>query len=94
MVIVLYITTYFMLINFVTFIAYYIDKRKALNKERRISEFALLLLVLIGGTVGGLVAMFVVRHKTKKISFLIKLGMVITLQVSLVVAYFNPTIFN
>jgi uncharacterized membrane protein YsdA (DUF1294 family) len=51
------------------FIAYVVDKRAARLKRRRIAERTLLLLGLVGGWPGGLVAQHVVRHKTAKGSF-------------------------
>ncbi|TWI69588.1 uncharacterized protein DUF1294 [Pseudoduganella lurida] len=46
-----------------------IDKRAARLKRRRIPERTLLLLGLVGGWPGGLLAQSIVRHKTVKASF-------------------------
>ena len=53
------------LISLVTFIAYAIDKYRARRGLFRISEKALLTLSLLGGAIGGTVAMQLLRHKTK-----------------------------
>ena len=49
----------------VTFIDYGIDKGKAKRGAWRISEAALLTLSIFGGSVGGILAMLIFRHKTK-----------------------------
>lgn len=48
------------------------DKLAARWKRRRIPEGAMLLLTFIGGGIGAVLAMVVVRHKTRKRSFLWK----------------------
>ena len=51
--------------------------------RRRISENALLLLVALGGTVGGLFSMLVFRHKNRKMSFLLRFFAIAAVQVFL-----------
>lgn len=53
-------------VSIVAFFAYAIDKEKAKRGAWRIPEKVLLTLSLIGGAVGGYLAMNTVRHKTKK----------------------------
>ena len=63
------LTTYLAVVNIVTFIAFVWDKHVAKNDNnprRRLPEARLLVLCLIGGSIGGLVAMYAVRHKTAK----------------------------
>jgi len=55
----------------ITYFAYAIDKNKAKHNEYRISEKALLILSLLGGVIGALIAQKKLRHKNKKLSFLI-----------------------
>ena len=61
------------LINIVTLIVYAADKRIAQARKggRRVPERTLLLLSFAGGCVGALLGMFVCRHKTRHIRFLI-----------------------
>ena len=52
--------------NLATFIAYGVDKRKAVKDRWRIPEKTLLLMGLMFGSVGQLLGMKVFRHKTNK----------------------------
>ena len=52
--------------NLATFIAYGVDKRKAVKDRWRISEKTLLMMGLMFGSVGQLLGMKVFRHKTNK----------------------------
>lgn len=54
-----------LLINLVTFILYGTDKHRAKRNAWRIPEKSLLGFSLLGGAVGGLLAMQLFRHKTR-----------------------------
>ena len=60
---------YLISINLIGFILMFIDKRMAIYHKRRIPENTLLFVSLIGGCFGGLMGMYLFRHKTKKIKF-------------------------
>ncbi|MHC4339702.1 MAG: DUF1294 domain-containing protein [Planctomycetota bacterium] len=75
---------YLVFVNLLTYAVYWMDKRRAERGRRRISERELLLWALAGGTVGALLAMRRLRHKTKKRSFQIALYIVILVQVAAV----------
>lgn len=64
-----FIFIYLIIINLVTFVTFGIDKRKAKKDNWRISEQALVILMLIGGAFGGYFGMEKFRHKTQKIKF-------------------------
>ena len=51
--------------SLITFLLYGTDKQRARYGEWRISEKALLLCSLLGGAIGGFLAMRIFRHKTK-----------------------------
>lgn len=53
-------------INILTFFIYALDKRKAIKNKRRISERSLFIMAILGGSLGAVLAMYTVRHKTKK----------------------------
>lgn len=59
------------LINLVTFVVYFIDKRRSIKHQWRIKESTLILLSFAGGFVGALLAMGILRHKTLHKKFLI-----------------------
>ena len=62
---------YLIVINIVTWIAFGLDKWKAKTGKWRIPERTLLLLALIGGSLGALAGMIMFRHKTRKAKFFI-----------------------
>ena len=55
---------YLIVINVVTFLVYGIDKWKAKKGSWRISEATLLILAVIGGSIGAMLGMKVWHHKT------------------------------
>ncbi len=71
---------YFILINIIGFLSMYIDKKKAIKKRHRIKESTLLLVALIGGSIGSFVGMYAFRHKTKHKKFTIGIPCIIFLQ--------------
>jgi len=60
-------------LNLVTFLAFGWDKRRAKRNVRRTPEATLLTLSWLGGFPGGWVGMNLFRHKTKKLSFKLKM---------------------
>jgi uncharacterized membrane protein YsdA (DUF1294 family) len=73
---------YLLVINILAFVCYGLDKLKAKSNARRISEHALLLLALVGGSVGAWLGMLVWRHKTKHAKFRWGVPMILLLQVA------------
>ena len=59
------IIIYGIVINLVTFAAYGIDKLQARRGGRRTPERILLIMSAIGGSMGAIVAMQLLRHKTQ-----------------------------
>ncbi|WJS95762.1 DUF1294 domain-containing protein [Flavobacterium johnsoniae] len=80
---------YFLFINFITFLLTGYDKFQARRHRRRIPEFILFLLAFVGGTIGLLTGMFFFRHKTAKITFIMKFSYIILVQI--VVIYLKMT---
>ena len=80
-----YLICYVILINIVTFLIYLIDKKKAEKDKWRIGERTLLLLAVIGGSIGALLAMHVARHKTKKNRFRIGIPVILIIQAGLLI---------
>ena len=73
---------YLLIINLVAFVCYGVDKLMAKRNTPRISERALLLLALVGGSVGAWLGMLVWRHKTKHAKFRWGVPMILLLQVA------------
>ncbi len=69
MVILGLVFVYLIIINVVTFVTFGVDKRKAKKDKWRISEQALVTLMVIGGAFGGYFGMEKFRHKTQKLKF-------------------------
>ena len=80
---------YLTLINIITFITYGVDKSKAKRKQWRIPEFTLILLSLIGGGIGALIAMVVYKHKLSKKSFYLGIPFIIIFNRILELAILN-----
>ena len=78
---------YLVLINIVAFAMFGIDKHRAFVNEWRISERALFIVALLGGSVGAILGMKTFHHKTLKKSFRWGLPAILILQL-LAVAVF------
>ena len=74
---------YLIAINIVTFAVYGIDKYKARHDMWRIPESTLLLLAVIGGSIGAWAAMRIFRHKTNHPQFYIGVPLILFLQIAL-----------
>ena len=70
-------------INVLTFIVYGIDKWKAKHGSWRISEATLLLLAIIGGSIGALLGMKVWHHKTMHKKFKYGLPVILLAHIAL-----------
>ena len=75
---------YLIVINVVTFLVYGIDKWKAKQGSWRISEATLLMLAVIGGSIGALLVMKVWRHKTQHKKFKYGLPLILIIQIILI----------
>lgn len=74
---------YLLAVNAVTFIVYGIDKYKAKKTKWRISEATLLLLAVLGGSVGAWVGMKVWHHKTMHKKFKYGIPAILLIQIAL-----------
>ena len=73
------IIAYLILINIITFIVFGVDKRNAACGKWRVRELTLLELAIIGGSIGGIAAIRVFRHKTQKMKFKICMPLIFIL---------------
>ena len=84
-----YFGFYLIFINVISVIICVADKIKASMGSWRIPEKTLLILSLIGGSVGMYIAMRIVRHKTKHKKFMIGIPLIILLQCALLIAFLH-----
>ncbi|MFH6966009.1 DUF1294 domain-containing protein [Flavobacterium sp. FlaQc-28] len=83
---------YFLFVNIIVFILAGYDKYQARKNKQRVPENTLFLLEAIGGTIGLLTAMLIFRHKTSKMSFIIKFSIIFILQAVLIYLIVNNKI--
>ena len=76
---------YLLAINIATFFWYGIDKYKAKKGRWRISEATLLLMAVVGGSIGAWAGMRLWHHKTMHKKFKYGIPVIIILQVALAV---------
>ena len=76
---------YLLAVNIATFFLYGIDKYKAKKGRWRISEITLLLMAVIGGSIGAWAGMRLWHHKTMHKKFKYGIPLIITFQVALAV---------
>lgn len=84
---------YLLAINAVTFIVYGIDKYEAKKAMWRISEATLLMLAVLGGSIGAWIAMRVRRHKTMHKKFKYGIPVILLIQIALI-AYMHITMWS
>ena len=76
---------YLLAVNIATFLLYGIDKYKAKKNQRRISEATLLMMAVIGGSIGAWSGMRLWHHKTMHKKFKYGIPIIIILQVTIAV---------
>ena len=81
------IVIYLISINIVTFLAMFIDKKRAEKGEWRIKESTLFMLVLLGGGIGGIAGMYTFRHKTQKMQFVIGFPAILIIEIICIIIF-------
>lgn len=76
---------YFAVISFITAVVTAIDKYKAKKGSLRISEKALFILALLGGSLSEYTTMRLIRHKTLHKRFMIGLPLIMLLQLTAII---------
>lgn len=82
-----FILIYLLIINLFGFLIMLIDKQRAVHKEWRIPEKTLLLISILGGSIGMLLGMSSFRHKTKHKKFTMGVPFILFMQVFLIILY-------
>ena len=75
-------------INLVTFVAFGYDKAIAPKGATRVPEAILLVLTLLGGSIGAVLARPLFRHKTQKVSFRLIFWPCVIVSIALVTVYY------
>jgi len=73
--------------NVLAFLLYGIDKHKATRSKWRISETALMMLAIVGGSVGAWLGMKVWHHKTMHKKFKYGIPFILMIQLGLLVVW-------
>ena len=77
------LSIYLLIINAIAFCLMLIDKYKARKNLWRIPEATLISTALLGGSIGTLIGMYTVRHKTRHIKFTVGIPLILLAQIAL-----------
>ena len=75
--------------NFIVFLLYGIDKRKAVKQKWRIKEATLILSAFFMGGIGAFLGMKAFRHKTKHLKFKILIPLAIIVNIAIIFLYYK-----
>lgn len=73
---------YVIIMNIIGVMMMGIDKSRAKRHAWRIPEKTLFLISLLGGSVGSLAGMYLFRHKTKHMKFVIGMPLILLIQIA------------
>ncbi len=73
---------YYLVMNLIGLSAMVIDKIRAMERRFRIPESVLLIIAVLGGSVGCIAGMLVFRHKKRKPKFRYGLPLILILQIA------------
>lgn len=85
----IYCLSYLIFINIITFMVYGIDKLKAKKGKWRIPESTLLLLAIVGGSIGAWCGVKVCHHKTMHKKFRYGILLIMTIQIVIIIYLSN-----
>lgn len=85
----IYFLSYLIFINIITFMVYGIDKLKAKKGKWRIPESTLLLLAIVGGSIGAWCGVKVWHHKTMHKKFRYGIPLIMTIQIVIIIYLSN-----
>ena len=81
--------SYLVIVNALGFLLMLVDKRKAKTNRSRIPERTLLSVCAIGGSVGGLLGMYLLRHKTRHVRFAIGIPLMFVAHLAILYCYWK-----
>ena len=79
-----YLLYYLIIINIVSLLAFGHDKQAAIKHQQRIRNRTLILLAVIGGSIGALAGMSIYHHKTKQAPFYVGIPLILVVQIIVV----------
>ena len=74
---------YLIVMNAAAFLVMLADKNRAKKKLWRVPEAVLFILALLGGSLGIWAGMYLVRHKTRHLKFVVGIPLILILQIVL-----------
>lgn len=80
---------YVILINIVTFAYFAVDKYNAVHKLTRISQDKLMAFAIAGSSIGALLAMVILRHKTRHVLFTLGIPLILITEVAILYFLFG-----
>ena len=80
-----FLLPYLLIINALGFLLMLIDKWKAKHNRWRIPEATLMGVAALGGSIGSLLGMYTVRHKTKHIKLTVGIPLILVAQIALAI---------
>lgn len=72
---------YLIIINASGFFLMLVDKQKARHGAWRIPEATLMWTAILGGSIGSLLGMYLFRHKTRHLKFMLGIPLILILQI-------------
>lgn len=78
-----YLVLYLLIINALGFALMLTDKHKAKKNKWRIPEATLMTIAALGGSIGSLIGMYTIRHKTKHLKFTVGIPLILIAQILL-----------
>ena len=78
-----YLFVYLLIVNAAGFALMLADKYKARKNLWRVPETTLMGVAVLGGSIGSLLGMYTVRHKTKHLKFTVGIPVILALQIVL-----------
>lgn len=84
---------YLVCVNLAGFILMGVDKLKAKRRKWRIPEATLFLVAVIGGSIGSIAGMYIFRHKTQHMYFVIGMPIILAIQIIFgIIIFLAPSI--
>ena len=84
---IIYFVIYLIVINLIGLFIMYLDKKKAMYGRWRIPEKSLILIAILGGSIGCMIGMKLFRHKTQKIKFVLGYPTILIAELILIIYF-------